>query len=524
MHRNFLIALVVLSNLCLSANAASLVATCRNGNKTAANCPSSKLFFPTYKVSGGTAEFLYKIDQGSIGDIGESQARSLAEDMLVLWEDVSSLDFVRKGSGLLDEDIDSTNYTSILESNTTLGFSPVVWDDDGQITEDLFGSGASDNVLGFAGPSFFNITTNAIQSIAESQSVFNGLLFRGSNTGDSASQILSTFQTTILHEFAHMFGIDHTQGGNIDGYNNFEGDFTDIPVMFPAAANPNVKLLQDDIAAVKIGYPLSTDTNSFGTISGTLTEDGLPLEGASIVAFKIDDSNPRLNAVASPSDVDGAGSGSFELPGLLPGNYIIRAEAIDSSFTGGSAVGIHSPISPNQITEGFYTGEDNAVLETNNLTNAASSAEVITVSAGSSTNINFNLSATESSGGDSGNDGDDSNESNAEASFSIGGAAFKKSFFLKTSKTIKKKIKINNLNKALLNITISTDYPELISFNKGTEISFSKNQIKMKVIIASYLDFLEVFPNFDEEGAEITVTFTDNDTGYVDNGNSLFLL
>ncbi len=507
-----------------SSYAASLVGICRNTSKAASECSSSRLFFPTYPVSGGSAEFLYKIDQGSIGDIGENQARTLAESMLTLWEDVSSIDFVRKGNGLLDEDIDSNNFIPVLEPSTTLGFSAVVWDDDGQITEELFGRGSSDSVLGFAGPTFLNTTSNTIESIAESQSVFNGLLFRGANTGDSQSQILSTFQTTILHEFAHMFGIDHTQGGNIDDYNNFTGDLKDIPVMFPAAANPDVGLLQDDIAAVKIGYPLNTDSNNFGSISGSLNQSGVAVEGANVIAFKIDDDNPRLNAVASPSDVDGQGFGNFELPSLLPGNYILRAEAIDSSFTGGSAVGIHSPISSSAITEGFYSGDNSAVLETDNLTNAAANAFVISVSAGSNTNINFDLNASATNDNNNDNDSDNSNNDNGDdTSFSISGGAFNNVIFLRNKRT-RKRFRINREGQGQRNISISSDYPDLISFRPGDTVSFSKKRRRMRIVLESFNEFLETFPNLEEDGGvEIPITFTDNDTGYVDNGNSIFV-
>lgn len=512
----------------LPSSAASILAACSDGSLTD-KCPANKLYFPTFAKTGSTYDIDYRVDINGLGDIDDETSFTATQDMLELWEAESSLNFIH--SARLDEDITGNNYDPLVNPSEPLGYSPIIFDDDGSITNDLFGGGkhpAKTSVLGFAGAVFYNYNDNAIDSIAEGQAVFNGYLFSNAGGGGSLAAILVSFKTTILHEFGHMFGLDHTQGGNLEGFNNNDSDLTDVPVMFPIEANPLIELQHDDIASVRDVYPVGDEASNYGTITGTLTEDGSRVRGANIVAYLIDDSNPRKRAVAGPSDVAGAGDGAFRLPILIPGNYILKAEAIDSSFTGGSSVGIYDPISSRNITEGFYNGDGNPVLDVD-LDSALTQAEQIVVSAGSTTNIDFNLSASSSGGGDNNggddNGGGDSNGSTADASFSLGGQIIKKAIYLKNNKPRKAKLVIKNLNPgSLITVQIATDYPDLVSFPGGNTISFSKKKQKIVLELASYYDFADQFPDLTDSGSqEIPFTVEDLGTGYIDDSEYILV-
>ncbi|MDD9897442.1 MAG: hypothetical protein OXU45_00430 [Candidatus Melainabacteria bacterium] len=515
---------LVLSLACFSlpVSAASILAACNDGSSPD-QCSVNDIYFPTFAKVGSTYDVDYRVDLGGLGDIEEDTAFTSTQDMLELWEAESSLNFIH--SARLSEDIDNTNYEPILDPSTALGYSPIVFDDDGKITNALFGQGSKNSVLGFAGAVFYNFVGNDITSIAEGQAVFNGHLYSQAGGGGSLETILVSFKTTILHEFGHMFGLDHTQGGNLEGYNNNDSDLTDVPVMFPFEANPLIELQHDDIASVRDVYPVGNESSSFGTITGTLTEDGSRVRGANVVAYLVDDSNPRKRAVASPSDVAGAGDGAFRLPILVPGSYILRAEAIDSNFTGGSSVGIYDPISTSRITEGFYNGDNQPILEST-LTNALSQAEQITVTAGSSASISFNLSATgEDDGDDGGSGGGDDNGSTAEASFTLTGQITKKAIRLKNFKQRNAKLTVRNLNPGTsITVKVSTDYPDLITFPKGDTQTFSKRKKKFVFRLASYFDFLEEFPGLSTDGSvEIPITVEDQTSGYTDDNETLLL-
>ncbi|MDA0772626.1 MAG: hypothetical protein O3C63_06750, partial [Cyanobacteria bacterium] len=424
------IAITLLISCLNSAQAASILGVCST-NADLDRCKASKLFFPTYEKTGSTFDFNFRVDQGAIGDIDEDTAYNTTIDILDLWEAESSLAFV--DTGRLSQDITGNNFASVLETSNPLGFSPIVFDDDGEITDALFGNGAKSSVLGFAGATFFNTSGESITGIRESQAVFNGFLFSGAGGGGSLASILVEFKTTILHEFGHMFGLDHAQGGNLEDFNDGTGDQEDIPVMFPFAANPLVELQHDDIASVRAVYPVGNEASSFGTITGTLVKNGTKVRGANVVAFLTDDSNPRKRAVSGPSDVNGAGDGAFLLPNLIPGTYVVKAEPIDSEFTGGSSLGLYDPISSNNMTTGFYNGDGNNIIATNNLNTGISQAQQITVTAGQTNNIVFDIG--DNPGGTDGGT-DDTNGSTAEATFTLGGKAVKQIIRTKNFKTI----------------------------------------------------------------------------------------
>jgi hypothetical protein len=486
-----------------TAQAASLIPVCSE-NKSINNCSKSRLSFPAYqKDSEGKASFHYRIDQGALGELSSQETNQFAQEVLGLWSDESNIEFIDDGE--FETDINKSNFRNYVDQEQ--GFNLIIWDEAGDIIESLAGAGSQSFVLGYATPIAYNYKNNKIDSIKEAQTLLNGFLFDRTNIGGSKTQLENLFKTTLLHEFAHMFGIDHTQGGNLEGYNNREGNFTDIPVMFPLAANPSVELHADDKSVIKLAYPKTLGLNSFGTIFGSLTKSGNPIEGANIVAYKLGETNPKLFAVASPSDVDGLGRGNYVLPNLTPGDYVLRAEPLDASFQGGSSIGFHE--TPANFESGFYNGS-NSFLKIG-YDEGLSQGQVINISAGSSTKINIDVdnNPSNNSGGD-----------NGDASFIAGGRLINGSAIRLTNSKIKKsKIKLVNLNPGeAINIKISTDYPNLIQFAGAGSYNFKSRSKVIAVKLASYLDFIDN-PDFEElvdfGQVAVPVTIEDLDTGYI---------
>jgi hypothetical protein len=473
--------------------AAGLLGVCLDQSSVPENCSSNKLFFPTYRINNGTATVKYRVDRGVLGDFDSATLQSSVNQVLNTWENVSSIDFSLDGDGLIASDVDETNYNSILFSDGPLGYSPIIFDDSGKILIDVLGAGSENDTLGFALARFFSVQNNQITGIVESQSLINGYLYKLTNRSGIAdlNELLSEFKSTILHEFAHMVGLDHSQGGQIGEYRKLREeetvpglDLNTFPIMFPISANPTLNLQKDDISSINIAYPKNQIVNNSGTITGRLINGNQAVLGANIIAYNI--SNPLQQMVTSASDVDGLGQGNFVLPYLSPGSYIIKVEPIEAGFTGGSSVGLHSPPEdPSSIPVSFYNGSED-VLQNLDLNSALSQAFKIDVSARENVNnIQINLGENE------------------PANFELSGKAINQVIFLIEGKAQFINLRIDKIGSGSRYIDLSTDYGNLISFSENpVRIKSNETTKTIKVKYSSLNKFVRIL------GDELSATFS----------------
>jgi hypothetical protein len=491
--------LIILSFLGISfftvnpVKAAGLLGACLDQNFVPEDCSSNKLFFPTYRINNGSATVKYRIDKGVLGDFDNATLQNSVNQVLSTWENVSSLDFSLDGDGLISSDVDETNYNSILFSDGPLGYSPIIFDDSGKILIDILGAGSENDILGFATARFFSVQNNQITGIVESQSLINGYLYKLSNRPDvvDLNTLLNEFKSTILHEFAHMVGLDHSQGGQIDEYEKFalgesspDLNLNTFPIMFPISANPTLNLQRDDISSINIAYPRNQIVNNSGTITGRLINGNQAVLGANIIAYNIN--NPLQQMVTSASDVDGLGQGNFVLPYLSPGSYVIKVEPIAADFTSGSSVGLHNPPdNPSSIPKSFYNGSED-VLQDIDLNSALSQAFKIDVVAGENiNNIQINLGESE------------------PANFELSGKAINQVIFLTEGKAQFINLKINKIGSGSRYIDLSTDYGNLISFSENpVRIRFNETTKIIKVKYSSLNKFVRIL------GDELSGTFS----------------
>jgi hypothetical protein len=487
-----------------ASQAANILSACTGA------CAGSTVFFPCYETVGAVATVPYRVDQGILGDLSSTTATQAVDDMLAMWETVAALDFSKQGA--IGVDVDFNNFRTYLEPDEPLGYSPIIFDNEGDIVEEYFGSGSKSNVLGFASSVFHdqNPITGAILAIEESHSLYNGYLYKDVNRSDltGAAAVLNEFKTTILHEFAHMVGVDHTQGGFIDAYNSDTADLDTFPVMFPIAANSQIELHRDDIVAINMCYPLSTSTSGKGRISGTLTKAGKNVKAGNLVVYNV--ANTAEEVVSTASDSDGQANGSFNFPHLVPGDYIIKAERIDTGFTGGSSVGLHSSRTGTLFSAGFYMGEGATPLTTSSLSDGIASAQRITVTAGTNQNISFELTPSVTV--------------DPDATFTLSGPAVNTAIRTNFFKRKKVYLKIKKVDSGKRRLSLTSDQPTLVTFRPSTvTIGSGQNSVKVLVSIASYIDLLSAYSDYDNSGAEIGITVEDLDTGYIDNGSVLTL-
>ncbi|MEE8586216.1 MAG: hypothetical protein V3T83_15335 [Acidobacteriota bacterium] len=276
----------------------------------------------------------FAIDQGPLGHLTASQAASLVRTAVARWEGagLSSVQF--EEGDPLPLDLTGGNLLEYFGGNP-IGVgdiraeNPIVFDHDGSVIDLLLGEGSSGAVLGFAGPRFINTSTNRYLSAF---AVFNGLF--------SSSP---KFASTVVHEFGHLIGLDHTQVNRDLAVNGSTADNSLVALMYPFALDAATESpLRDDVSWLAWLEPAEGFEAATGRIKGKIQRrSGEPLLGAHVVAVQVDASlrESLTEVVSAVSGFLVNGLGEYELPGLQPGHYVVFIEPLDPRFKGGSSVG-----------------------------------------------------------------------------------------------------------------------------------------------------------------------------------------
>lgn len=286
-----------------------------------------------YRWPAGQA-IAYSIDNGPLGSFSRDEVALLLRKALERWQALPTTSVRFREEGFLAEDLQLNNYRRFFDGKVRPE-NPVVFDNDGRILDDLLGQGASQSVHGFGGIRYVDFETREIRS---GWIILNGAL---------ASP--ATLERVLLHEAGHLLGLDHTQAGH-DAVSQKEGaGLGELPVMYPfvlpgALAEPAL----DDAAWLSWLYPAPDFHRRTATLRGQVVRaSGAPLAGAHVVAVPLhrgdEGEEPWQRGVVSGiSGFLHQGDGSFELPGLPPGDYYLYIEPLDPRFSGISSIGQHS--------------------------------------------------------------------------------------------------------------------------------------------------------------------------------------
>jgi hypothetical protein len=155
-------------------------------------------------------------------------------------------------------------------------------------------------LLALSGPS-----TRADVSTAADGTVFVPILRSKMLLPNDLSQFPSfgeLFFTTVVHEFGHTMGLQHTLTSSV------------MSTAITSASTKATPLGPDDIAAVSLLYPAANYLSTVGSITGQVTMNGTGVNLASVVA--ISPSNAAISALTRPD-------GTFEIDGVPPGQYYI---------------------------------------------------------------------------------------------------------------------------------------------------------------------------------------------------------
>ena len=336
-------------------------------------------------VSG--AQIQYRTDGGALGVLANATANTRVEGMFQVWEDVPTANVAFNRAGALlptgaftDGDVSTAaEFDAVLAScreSPSPAQNPIIYDANGGLFTAL---GLPSGVIGFAGAC--EVASDGVTNrISAAFSALNGK-FRDGNAANGELTD-NEFDAVFIHEFGHLFGLDHSQINlncltNAASCPNGSDDLFGLPTMFPfllggreetPGVHPARTLSLDDRAWVSRLYPDASFSSSFGTVSGTiLFSDGQThFQGANVIARQLDDpmtpeNESRRNAVSCVSgylftintgqSVTGNNTGGslfgsrnplnygrYDIP-VPAGSYTVEAESINGAFLGGSGVG-----------------------------------------------------------------------------------------------------------------------------------------------------------------------------------------
>jgi hypothetical protein len=122
-----------------------------------------------------------------------------------------------------------------------------------------------------------------------------------------------TFFVTLVHEFGHTLGLQHTLASSV------------MSTLRTSGATKATPLGADDIAGISLLYPADKYLATVGSISGTVTMNGVGLNMASVVALS--PSEPAITTLTKPD-------GTFQIDGIRPGQYFVYVHPLPPPVQG----------------------------------------------------------------------------------------------------------------------------------------------------------------------------------------------
>ncbi len=291
---------------------------------------------------GGGAAIPFHPDRGGLGLLDHDGAVAMVEEAFGRWQQIPTASATFVNGGVLPVDVNGDNFVPFFLPPAPDGLSAVVFDHDGSIFRQIFGSNTG--ILGFASPEWVDTTDGRV---IEGQAFLNGEPFvRGVFP---ASELLAV----AVHEFGHYCNLQHTSvNGQIVQFNDTRGPapfdifppeslFQKIETMYPRIIvgggqdSPHA----DDAAIFSSLYPDPSFAAITGIIQGVvLGPNGRTrLTGVNVVARNL--ANPFVDAVSAITShealvrsQDNPRTGAFRITGLTPGaSYAVYADELQAN-------------------------------------------------------------------------------------------------------------------------------------------------------------------------------------------------
>ncbi|HLD45104.1 MAG TPA: hypothetical protein VJC18_06680, partial [bacterium] len=277
-------------------------------------------------VWDNSAPIEYTIESGTCGPFSNDEMVEKYEDILAVWSDIEGVDI--SFSAVTGEigSIDDSNYADYfyygLEGEdvtvATDGINPVMFDDDGALTDALFGTGGSSSVLGFA-----SVTGLDDDALYDGEVVINCKCMEDHPTENCDEVVFSEedLSFTITHEMGHFLNMGHSQANyNLmidwaaDDFDEATKPFGDgdLPIMFPTSSDMTEVIPQaDDVLTLKQLYPSGSLSDDYCKVEGYIVDS----EGEYVPCLDVwavtEDEDPAetLTVTTGSSNTYGTGTG-----------------------------------------------------------------------------------------------------------------------------------------------------------------------------------------------------------------------
>jgi hypothetical protein len=140
----------------------------------------------------------------------------------------------------------------------------------------------------------------------------------------SQASYSDAFFLTMVHEFGHTLGLQHSMTAGVMATSVLRGTSRAVP------------LAADDVAGISVLYPTAKFQASTGSITGHVNVLGIGANLASVVALGAD--GTAIGAMSLPD-------GSYHIDGVPAGDYLIYAHPLPAALLGeASPAGIRPPL------------------------------------------------------------------------------------------------------------------------------------------------------------------------------------